>query len=263
MGVHLRWFDLNKSERHNVIVDDLGREPALRVNEMSRRYDVSSETIRRDLAELMERGLINRTYGGAVRIITHEPALSERQHIQVAERKAIAKLAYDLIEPDDVLMIGGGITTNVFAHALALFKEPLTVITPSFNVAIALGTCSNISVHVLPGEFNGSEGLVQGSETTEALKRFRGTKSFLGASGLSEEGPSDAAIPAGRIYQTMAERSMHSYILADSSKFGKAALSGYCVWAPNISLISDRNPDDALTNILSAAGVDVMLPDTI
>ena len=121
---------MTKNERHALIIKDLEREPAMRVNEMAKRYDVSSETIRRDLSELTERGLINRTYGGAVRVISNEPALSEREHINVAERQTIARLAVDRIEPDDILMIGGGITTRFFAQALALYREPLTVITP-------------------------------------------------------------------------------------------------------------------------------------
>lgn len=252
---------MNKTERHRLIVDDLGREPAMRVNEMARRYGVSSETIRRDLSELTERGLINRTYGGAVRIITNEPALSEREHIQVAERERIAKTATTVIEPGDVLMIGGGITTRFFAQALALKKDPLTVITPSFSAAIALGHCSNITVHMLPGEFNGSEGMVQGADTASALQHLRATKAFLGASGLTGEGPSDAAIEAARVYQAMAERSSHAYVLADSSKFDQTALSRYAIWSPSITLVTDAEPSEALNQALEDAGSPVLLAE--
>lgn len=254
---------MNKNERHSVIVEDLDREPALRVNEMARRYGVSSETIRRDLAELTERGLINRTYGGAVRIISHEPALSEREHLQVAERELIARMALDHVERNDVLMIGGGLTTRYFAKMLALHKEPLTVITPSFSVALALGTCANTKVHMLPGEFNGHEGLVQGADTIEALCRFRATKAFLGASGLSEEGPSDAAIPAGRIYQTMSERAVRTFILTDSSKFEKAALTCYSGWTQNLTLVTDASPPQQLKKVLEEAGTQIIVPQSV
>lgn len=251
---------MDKSERHSAIVEDLGREPALRVNELARRFQVSSETIRRDLAELTERGLINRTYGGAVRIISYEPAISEREHIQITERELIARMAVDLVERDDVLMIGGGITTRYFAKALALRKEPMTVITPSFSVAVALGGCDNVTVQVLPGEYNGSEGLVQGVDTIEALRHFRATKAILGASGLTEEGPSDAAIPAGRIYQTMSDRASHTYILADSSKFDKAALSCYASWTPELTLITDASPSGALMSAMEDGESGLIVP---
>ncbi|MBX3567546.1 MAG: DeoR/GlpR transcriptional regulator [Rhizobiaceae bacterium] len=252
---------MTKNERHALIVHDLEREPALRVNEMAKRYDVSSETIRRDLAELTERGLINRTYGGAVRVISSEPALSEREHINVAERQTIARLAVGIVEPDDVLMIGGGITTRFFAQALALYREPLTVITPSFHVAIALGACANIRIHVLPGALNGAEGQIEGAETVEALRRFRATRAFVGASGLTVEGPSDAAIQAGQIYQVMTERAMQSYVLADSSKVGQEALYCYSSWKPNMVLVTETPPPRAFSDALGSAGAEIVFPD--
>ena len=250
---------MNKSERHTLIIDDLGRKPALRVNEMARRYRVSSETIRRDLSELTERGLINRTYGGAVRIITSEPALSEREHIHVGERQRIAEQAASLVERDDVLMIGGGTTTRLFAQSLARYKEPLTIVTPSISVAIALGSCTNITIHMLPGEFNGSEWMVQGADTVNALLQLYANKAFLGASGLTGEGPSDATIPAGQIYRAMAERSRHTFVLADSSKFEQAALAQYAPWGPSVSLITDAEPPTSLRTLLAGAGSDIVL----
>lgn len=250
---------MNKAQRHSSIVENLSHEPSLRVIELAKRYDVSSETIRRDLSELANRGLISRTYGGALRLISQEPALSERQHLMVSERERIARAAVGMIEPDDILMIGGGITTQSFASALALFKEPLTVITPSFGVATTLGQCENIKVQVVPGEFNGKEGLVQGSDTTHTLAGFRATKAILGASGITAEGPSDAAIPASMIYQCMVERSLHTYILADNGKFGKAALSSYSTWAPTLTLVTDSLPEAPLNSAIEAAGTLIML----
>lgn len=228
--------------------------------ELAARYSVSSETIRRDLAELEKRDAISRTYGGALRLISHEPGLSERRHLMVPERELIAQTTLSTIEKDDVLMIGGGITTLCFAKALAHFSESVTVITPSFGVALALGKCINIKVQVLPGQYNGKEGLVQGPDTTRALASFRATKAILGASGVTEEGPADAAIPSGLIYQTMAERSMETFIVADSGKFDKAALSSYSTWAPSVKLVTDRKPQQTLYNAIKSAGTKILLP---
>lgn len=251
---------MNKAERHAGIVKDLTVEPSLRVNELARRYDVSAETIRRDFNELNERGLISRTYGGATRSISNEPALSERRHLQVPEREIIARTAMSFIESNDVLMIGGGITTQAFAVSLALFKGPLTVITPSFGVAVSLGTCPNIKVQVLPGQYNGNEGLVQGPDTTQALTRFRATKAILGASGITADGPCDAEISAGLIYEAMSERSLQTYILADSSKFDKPALSCYSIWRPDMCLVTDAHPNHKLSEAISSVGTTIVLP---
>ena len=93
---------LNKSDRQARIVAELRAAPTLRVNELAGLLDVSTETVRRDLAELDERGLINRTYGGAMRPIAFEPALAERESLMVAERERIAAAAVELVEPNDI-----------------------------------------------------------------------------------------------------------------------------------------------------------------
>ena len=255
----LRKPTMSKTQRHSDIVEHLEREPTLRVNELAKRFQVSAETIRRDLNELEGDGAISRTYGGAVRLISYEPALSERRHLMVPEREKIARAALETITAGDVLMIGGGITTNAFATVLAHFTEPVTVITPSFGVAIALGTNSKIKVQVLPGQFNGHEGLVQGPDTTRALAGFRGAKAFLSASGITAEGPADAAIPAGLIYQTMSERSIQTYIIADSSKFNKPALSSFCTWGPNMTLITDCEPPKELAEAIQSSGTEILV----
>ena len=106
-----------KSDRQARIVAELRTTPTLRVNELAALLGVSTETVRRDLAELDERGLINRTYGGAMRPVSFEPALAEREKLMVAERERIAAAAVKLVEPNDILMIGGGATTTIFAQA--------------------------------------------------------------------------------------------------------------------------------------------------
>ena len=94
-----------KSGRQEQIIADLRLYPAMRVGELAERLGVSSETIRRDLAELDERGLINRTYGGAMRPVVYEPGLAEREGLMVPERQRIAAAAVAGIEANDILMI--------------------------------------------------------------------------------------------------------------------------------------------------------------
>jgi DeoR/GlpR family transcriptional regulator of sugar metabolism len=122
------------------IVAELRAAPSLRVNELAGLLAVSTETVRRDLAELDERGLISRTYGGAMRPVAFEPALAERQSLMVAEREAIAAAAVKLVVPNDILMIGGGATTLHFARRLAAERNHLTVITHAFSIAMALAS---------------------------------------------------------------------------------------------------------------------------
>src|SRR5712664_959015 len=94
----------SKLGRHQHIISQLTAAPTLRASELAAALGVSGETIRRDLMDLQEQKLINRTYGGASRPFALEPALTDRKAIMTAERKAIAAAIVDLILPNEVLM---------------------------------------------------------------------------------------------------------------------------------------------------------------
>lgn len=244
---------LNKADRQARIVAELRAAPALRVNELADLLDVSTETVRRDLGELDERGLISRTYGGAMRPLSLEPALAERETLMIAEREAIAAAAVKLIEPGDILMIGGGATTLHFARRVAAECNHLTIITHAFSIALALASNPLHNVQMLPGKYDGREGLIHGPDTIEALQRFRASKAFLGASGLTPEGMSDAGLGPGLVYGAMVRRASQTIVLADHTKFDRPSLSVYAPWAPPVTLVSNRRPEGELATALANA----------
>lgn len=242
---------LSKTDRQARIVAELRATPSLRVNELGGLLGVSTETVRRDLAELDERGLINRTYGGAMRPVAFEPALAEREALMVAERERIATAAVKLVEPNDILMIGGGATTLHFARRVAAERNHVTVITHAFSIAMALATNPTHKVLMLPGQYDGREGLIHGPDTIDALQRFRASTAFLGASGLTAEGPNDAGVGPGLIYGIMMRRSAQTVILADHSKFDRPSLAVYGPWSATTTLVSDAAPDGELAAALA------------
>ncbi len=250
---------LSKSDRQARIIAELRASPALRVNELAALLRVSTETVRRDLAELAERGLINRTYGGAMRPVAFEPALVEREALMVAEREAIAAAAVKLVEANDILMIGGGATTLHFARRLAAERNHVTVITHAFSIAMVLATNPLHKVLMLPGQYDGREGLIHGPDTLDALQRFRATTAFLGASGLTAEGPSDASVGPGLIYGAMMRRSANTAVLADRTKFNNPSLSVYGSWSPATTLVSDAAPEGELASALSLSHAKFLL----
>ncbi|TAM33707.1 MAG: DeoR/GlpR transcriptional regulator [Burkholderiaceae bacterium] len=233
--------------------------PSLRVHQLAEALDVSTETVRRDLAELGESGKINRTYGGAVRMQKFEPALSERLLLKVQEREAIARMAVERLGNFDALLIGGGATTLHFARAIRKLEHPMTVITPAYGVAQELSHNPYLEVLCLPGIFHGKEGLVCGPEAIKAIERFHVPVAVLGASGVSREGISEALLSAGQVYQAIMANSDQVFILADSSKFNKRALTLLSSWKSNITLITERPPTDELQSAISESGASVAI----
>lgn len=248
-----------KPGRQRQIIADLRLHPAIRVGELAERLGVSTETVRRDLTELDARGLISRTYGGAMRPVAYEPALAEREGLMVAERQRIAAAAAARLERNDILMIGGGATTLHFAKHAAALDLPMTVITHAFSIAMALATNPLVRVLMLPGEYDGGEGLIHGAETVEALQRFRANRAFLGASGLTVEGPNDAAMGPGQIYGAMMRRAAHTMILADHTKFDRPSLMVYGPWSSAVTLVTDAAPRGDLIDAMGDAGARVLV----
>jgi DeoR/GlpR family transcriptional regulator of sugar metabolism len=204
-------------------------------------------------------GRINRTYGGAVLSTSFEPALAERLTINVAERQAIAQAAVAGIGAMSALLLGGGATMVQFARALCAVDHRLMVITPAYGIAKELATNPLIEVMLLPGLFDGQEGLVCGQETIRALERYHVQAAIIGASGVNAEGVSEAMLGAGEVYAAMLQRAEQGVVLADSGKFDKRALVLLGSWSARMTLITDRKPVGALETSLSEAGATVIV----
>lgn len=250
---------LTKVARQSRIVAELRATPSLRVNELSSRLNVSAETIRRDLAELGRLGHLSRTYGGAMRPMPFEPALAERESLMVEERERIANTSAGLIEPNDILMMGGGATTLHVARRIAAQCNHLTIITHAFSIAMALAINPSHKILMLPGQYDGREGLIYGPDTIDALQRFHANKAILGASGLTPEGPNDAGLGPGMIYGAMMRRAAQTLIVADHTKFNRASLTVFGKWSAETMLVTDSEPDGPLAIALGEHGARIVL----
>lgn len=250
-----------KATRQRKILDELQRAPSLRVAELARRLDVSTETIRRDLDEMTGRGELNRTYGGAIRPGSEEPSVSVRHTLFVEERQRIARAALPLIREARVLMIGSGATTVHLARRIALEMRAITVITHSFGVATVLSFNPTIRVLMIPGTYHAGEGATFGAEAAEFLGRYHADAALTGASGLGPEGPSDALLDMAAVYAAMGRRATRRFVLADRSKFDQIFPATYAPWSAIEGLVTDGQPEGVLADRLAQAEVAVTLAD--
>jgi DeoR/GlpR family transcriptional regulator of sugar metabolism len=245
-----------KQRRHQRIIAALAASPTVRISTLAEEFGVSTETVRRDIDELTRRGLVDRTYGGAsARHIGFQPAFGEREELAVEERTRMGRAAAALVKPGDVLMIDSGATTTQFARALAAEARDVTVITNSQGVANALVDIEGARVVFCPGDFSGRERGVYGPETVAFLNRFYADLAFIGASGLTSDGPTDVVSQACWVKRSMVDRASRSVLLVDSSKFGQKHLEIVCPLARLSALVTDAAPTGALAQAVAAAGI--------
>jgi len=248
---------LSREERQKRIIQIARNQGSVRINALAETFDVTAETTRRDLDDLCGRGLLHRTYGGAAALsLTSEPQVSVRQRSRVAERQRIGRYAADLVDPGDAILVDCGSTTAFFARALAARGIEVTVVTNCIRVASELGAAEEVRVILCPGDYVAREGGVYGPAALEFIRQFTADKTFIGAGGLTVEGPTDADSRGVWIKRVMLERAHRSLLLVDSSKF---SLHQFEIIGPLNKLddvISDQAPDASLGRALDEGAIE-------
>ena len=249
---------IKKGERRRQILLELKLRPHVRISELAERFNVSTETVRRDFDALSEEGLIARAHGGASAPSQgHYPSLDERANARVHERERIGSRAADLVQDGETLMIDSGSTTIEMARALAYRGTPCTVITNSIPVAMTLGHGA-VQVLLCPGEYLDAESAVIGTETLEFLARFNVDRCFIGSSGFSEEGPSETVRGFAAVKRMMLHRATKRHLLIDSEKFGRKGLAQVGDLSDLQSIVVDARPKGLLLSALVAANVNII-----
>lgn len=249
---------LSKKERQELILAQLRSNLAVRISALADQFEVTTETIRRDIDELTEKGVVNRTYGGAAAIsLAAEPGILQREQENVDQRTRIARYAASMIGPDDVLMIDCGSTTNLFARALAARAMDLTVLTNGIRVAQNLAGMPGFRILFCPGSYDNAEHGVFGHEATDFLRRFHANKAVIGAGGLSRHGITDVNSAACALKRGMIEQAEASILLIDQSKFGLRLLETVCPLTGIDHIVTDAAPSRAILRTLSSAKVEL------
>jgi DeoR/GlpR family transcriptional regulator of sugar metabolism len=246
-----------KQRRQNEIINLLSQHPALRVNDLAEKLNVTPETIRRDLDQMHANGVLERTYGGAILQIPKEPGLNIRHKLMTRERELIAKQVVQEIKSGRHFMIGSGATTVHIARRMAAELTDITVLVHSFGVATELSHNPTIRVLMAPGFYNAGEGANHGSHTINFLNSFWADYAIVSASGLLPEGPCDALVDAGEVYATMISRSFKTVLAADKSKFNLKFPSQYAQWRDIDYLITDQMPTGDLATALDRHEIEI------
>lgn len=250
---------LKKSERRRQILLELKLRPHIRISELSERFRVSTETVRRDFDALADDGLISRAHGGASAPAQgHYPNLDERVNARIEERERIGRRAAELVRDGETVMIDSGSTTIQMARALAYIGTPCTIITNSIPVAMTLGH-GTPEVLLCPGEYLTAESAVIGTETLEFLSRFNVDRCMIGSSGFSPEGPSETVRGFAAVKRMMLQRAAKCHLLIDSQKFGRRGLAHVGDLSELQSIVVDARPTGELLSALVGARVEIIV----
>ncbi|MFI9557963.1 DeoR/GlpR family DNA-binding transcription regulator [Nonomuraea endophytica] len=223
-------------------------------------FDVTTETVRRDLTVLERAGVLRRVHGGAIPVerLGFEPALAARDEVMTAEKERIAKAALAELPDDGSVIIDAGTTTGRLAQVLPADRE-LTVVVNSPPLATVLATRNNLTVIMLGGRVRGRTLATVDDWALRPLGDLHVDVAFMATNGcsvtkgLTTPDPAEAAIKRAMI--AAAERSV---LLADHTKFTSTYFSRFATLNEIDVVITDTGLDPSTVADLSQAGLEVV-----
>lgn len=213
-------------ERYQVIMEMLEEKNRVKVSELTEHFSVSESTIRRDLQDMEEKGMLARTHGGAVKNpkANLEPSFQEKEVSHQGDKAIIGQLAASLIKDGDSIVIDAGTTTLELAKHIQ--AKDITAITNSMDVAKILSEKEGVEVILTGGLFRNNTRSMVGPVCEQTLRQFRPDKAFLGMNGIAlKDGLTTPNLLEAATKSAMLYSAKKVYVLADPSKFGKVNLS--------------------------------------
>lgn len=255
------------TERQELIERMLLESGRVGVLDLATQFDVTTETVRRDLDALERSGALRRVHGGAValdRASTVEPSMADRIGAHSDSKRAIARRALDVL-PEGFrgsIFFDAGTTTAAVADQLAprltSIRGTAEVVTHSLSLAAALAAADTVSLSIVGGRVRGVTAAAVGAETVRAISALRPDIAFLGTNalsagfGASTPDPEEAAVKAAIV-----RSARRVVLLADESKFERERLVSFVGLADLDVLVTDARPPAVLADALRDADVEV------
>lgn len=250
-------------ERQQAMAQLVTERGRVSVNDIADRFDVTTETVRRDLSALERLGLVRRVHGGAVpasALAVIEAGLGERDQSNTEAKDRIADAAVDLLPPNGAtVLLDAGSTTSRLARRLP-HDLRLSVVTHAVPVAARLAGAANVDLHLLPGRVRATTQAAVGADTVVAIERLRADVAFVGTNGLSVgHGLSTPDRDEAATKRAMVAAARRVVCLADSSKVGTEASVRFAELAEVDVVVTDDGITTADRKALENAGVEVVV----
>jgi DeoR family fructose operon transcriptional repressor len=250
-------------ERQQAIASLVISKGRASVAELAQAYDVTTETVRRDLAVLDKAGVLRRVHGGAVPVrALHlvEPGVGERETTRAEHKDAIAAAATEFfpLGGASVLLDAGTTTARIAAHLPG--DRELVVVTNSVPVAARLAAMPSVSLQLLGGRVRGLTQAAVGEQTMKVLDTLRVDIAFIGTNGISvRHGLSTPDSDEAAVKRAMVKAANYVVVAADSSKIGREDFVSFAPISSVDTLITDSEITAADREQLTESGVEVVV----
>jgi len=252
-------------ERKNVILKMVDENSTVSVPELTEILGVSEVTVRKMLNELDRQGLLKRTRGGAVSLhmAVREVDEKEKEKTNIKEKRAIAKIAYNMINDSDTVFLDAGSTTLELVKLIRNGnKRNITVVTNALNIAMELISSYDIEVVVIGGILRHKIMSCVGGVAENTLAGMYFDKAFIGTNSLSlERGVTTPNLYEAQVKQSMLKSAKKAILVCDSSKFGLTTMSKVCSLDSFAFIITDWNLKVEEQEKITEAGINLVIAE--
>lgn len=252
---------MSQTLRHPEIIEIARRDGKVTVDGLASHFDVTLQTIRRDLTELAEAGRLERVHGGAILPSgTHNIGYEERRSLNAPAKTAIANACAAQVPDNISLFLNIGTSTEAVARALRDHHN-LMVVTNNMNVANILANNPDCEVIVTGGNLRRSDGGLVGNLAADTIRQFKFDLAVIGCSALDRDGDLlDFDIQEVAVSQAIIHQSRRTFLVADHSKFTRSAPARIASLAEIDTFFSDRPLLPDLAGNCESWGTKVVLP---
>ena len=246
--------------RKELILNTVNEVGFVQTQEIMKQCNVSEITIRRDLAELESKGLLSRTYRGAVKtkvtdtLFTYDLKMNQNRQ----NKESICRIAANFIDESDIIFIDCGTTLSLITKYVTKFNV-LTVITTSLPVVSELINYPNIRLSLIGGEIDSERQGLYGHIAEKNIGMYHANKAFIGADGISlTRGLSSYDEKEGAITLRMIENSDEVFLLCDSSKIEKNSFVKFASISDIHHLITDKQITPDHLRMYQHTGIEIV-----
>lgn len=249
-----------KEERQQAILERLKQQSQVLTMPLSQELAVSEDTIRRDLKELAEQGVLKKVHGGAVATNSNPLHFHDREVYALAEKQALARLAVQQLRPEQILMMDGG-STNLELARLIPADIPLTIFTNSLPIAAELADRPRLRLQLIGGQLLPSARVTIGPEAIQMIQQTRVDLCILGTRSLDAElGITEIDWDETLVKRAMLQAAREVMCLVIAEKIGTT--QPYVIGSPTeiSTLVTTLPKSDARMEALRRQGIDFLLP---
>jgi DeoR family transcriptional regulator of aga operon len=251
------------AKRRALILEQLRREGAASIQELTEAVGASASTIRRDLDHLVKRGALERTHGGALlqrtEHATFEPEIAIAAEFARRQKEAIGAAVANDLHPGESVIFDTSTTVLAAARAVVARRIPLTAVTNSLAIALVLADNPRIHLVVPGGTVHPGSLTLVGRPGNDFLSTIHADLALLGTHAVTGTTLTETSMEVAAMKRAMITAARRVLVLADSSKFSTPRFSTICEATEVDEIITDSDVDPALLAGLEAAKVPVRI----